>query len=145
MPPEDCRHYQHNWDELLYKHHFSSLLDSASDARTKARLLSASSSESGAWFGALPVPSLGTKLDNESLRIALGLRLGVPIVVEHTCVCGSKVDVFGTQCRGGSRILLRGGGTEVEVTPQCAKHTLRNAKHELSRGVWGHAPPPRKI
>ena len=48
------------------------------------------------WLGALPVPSLGTKLDNESLRIALGLRLGVPIVVEHTCVCGSKVDVFGT-------------------------------------------------
>ena len=54
-----------------------------------------SSSESGAWLGALPVPSLGTKLDNESLRIALGLRLGVPIVVGHTCVCGSKVDVCG--------------------------------------------------
>ena len=31
-----------------------------------------------------------------NLRIALGLHLGVPIVVEHTCVCGSKVDVLGT-------------------------------------------------
>ena len=83
-------------------------MDSASDARTKARLLSVSSSESGAWLGALPVPSLGTKLDNESLRIALGLRLGVPIVVEHTCVCGSKVNVFGSHglsCRrSGGRI-----------------------------------------
>jgi len=39
---------------------------------------------------------LGTKLDDESLRIALGLRLGVPIVVEHKCVCGANVDVFGT-------------------------------------------------
>ena len=28
-----------------------------------------------------------------------------------------------------------GGGTLVEVTPQCAKHTLRNAKHELSGGM----------
>ena len=106
MPPEDRRHLQHGWDELLYEHHFSSLLDSASDARTKARLVS--SSESGAWLGALPVPSLGTKLDNESLRIALGLRLGVPIIVEHTCACGSKVDVFGTHClscrRSGGRI-----------------------------------------
>ena len=56
------------------------------------------------------VPSgLGTKLDNEYLRIVLGLRLGVPIVVGHTCVCGSKVDVFGTHglsCRrsGAGRI-----------------------------------------
>ena len=69
-------------------------MDSAfRDAKTKVRLLSVSSSESGAWLGALPVSSLGTK----SLRIALGLRLGVPIIVEHMCVCGShKVDVFGT-------------------------------------------------
>ena len=72
------------------------LLDSTSDAKTKVCLLSESSSASGAWLGALPVPSLGTKLDNESLRIALGLPLGVPIVVGHACVCGSKVDVFGT-------------------------------------------------
>ena len=77
-----------------------------SDTKTKARLLSVSSSESGAWLGALPVPSLGTKLHNESLRIALGLCLGVPIVVEHTCVCGSKADVFGPhglscRCSGG--------------------------------------------
>ena len=37
-----------------------------------------------AW--ALPVLSLGTKLDDESLKIAFGLRLDVPIAVEHTCV-----------------------------------------------------------
>ena len=23
---------------------------------------------------------------------------------------------------------------------ECAKHTLQSAKHEHSRGVWGHAP-----
>ena len=38
---------------------------------------------SGAWLGVLPVPSLGTELDNESLKIALGVCLGVPIVVKH--------------------------------------------------------------
>ena len=46
------------------------------------------------WLGALLVSSLGTKLDNGSLRIALG----VLIVVEHKCVCGSK----GDQTPGGS-------------------------------------------
>jgi len=71
------------------------LWDSACDAKSKTHLLSVFSSESGVWLGALLVPSLGTKLDNDYLRINLGLRLGVPIVVEHTCVCGSKVDVFG--------------------------------------------------
>jgi len=35
---------------------------------------------------------MGTKLDNESLRIALGLQLGV---VEHTCTCGSEVELYG--------------------------------------------------
>ena len=99
MPPEDRRNLQHGGRTALRKP-FSSLLDSTSDAKTKARLLSVSSSESGVWLGTLLVPSLGTKLDNVSLRrIALGLHLGVPIVVEHMCVCDSKVDVFGLSCR----------------------------------------------
>ena len=54
------------------------------------------SAEAGAWLNVLPVPSLGTKLDDESLRIALGLCLGAAIVVEHTCVCGAIVDIYGT-------------------------------------------------
>ena len=51
---------------------------------------------------------MGTKLDDESLRIALGLRLGVPIVAEHACICGAVVNVFGSHglsCkRSGGRI-----------------------------------------
>ena len=64
--------------------------------QSKARLLSVASAEAGAWLNVLPVPSLGTKLDDESLPIALGLHLGAAIVVEHTCVCGDTVGVYGT-------------------------------------------------
>ena len=81
---------------MLNEQHFLALLKSASDVKTKAHLLSVASSESGAWLGALPVPSLGTKLDDESLRIALWLSLVVPTVAEHTCICGAVVDVFGS-------------------------------------------------
>ena len=58
------------WDELLYQHHYSSLLDSVSDSKTRTQLQSVASSESGAWLVGLPVSFLGTKLDDESLRIA---------------------------------------------------------------------------
>jgi len=71
LPPEDCRHLQNCWDKLLYEHHYSAVLDSAADSKTKAWLLSVASSEAGAWLGALPVSTLRTKLDDESLRIAL--------------------------------------------------------------------------
>ena len=96
LPPEDQRHVQHKWDKLLYEQQHSLLLNSTLNDQSKARLLSVASAEAGAWLNVLPVPSLGTKLDDESLRIALGLRLGAAIVVEHTCVCGATVDAYGT-------------------------------------------------
>jgi len=56
-------------------------LNSVSDTKAKVRLLSVAFSESGAWLGgALPIPSLGTKLDNESLRIVLVYVLVFPLL-----------------------------------------------------------------
>ena len=89
LPPENQWHIQHKWDELLYEHQHSSLLNSNLNDQSKARLLSVASAKADAWLNVLPVPSLGTKLDDESLCIALGAA----IVVEHTCVCGATVDV----------------------------------------------------
>jgi len=104
-------------DTFNYEH-FLSLLDSAG-------LLSVSSSESGACLGALPVLSLDTKLDNDYLRIALHPRLGTSIVVEHTCVFGSKVDVFGTH-----DLSCRHSGVPRHAT---VNETIRCAS--MSRGI----------
>ncbi|XP_037027835.1 uncharacterized protein LOC119068371 [Bradysia coprophila] len=65
------------------------------DACQKARLLASSQEESGYWLGALPSTSLGLCLDNDSLRIAVALRLGAKICNTHNCKCGKKVDEFG--------------------------------------------------
>ena len=43
----------------------------------------------------------------KSLLIALGLRHGAAIVVDHTCVCGAKVDInstHGLSCRSGGHL-----------------------------------------
>jgi len=55
-------------------------------------------------FHILPLSSIGLKMDSATVRIAVGLRLGAPIVRPHKCVCGTEVAVHGhvPSCRHGS-------------------------------------------
>jgi len=57
--------------------------------------LAASSQHSGNWLFALPIASCGLKLDDEAVRVAIGLRLGMDLCQPHQCQCGSLVDVRG--------------------------------------------------
>ena len=61
----------------------------------KARLRAVAAEQSSAWLNALPLPSMGLKLDNASMRISCGLRLGSPICQQFSCACGSVVDALG--------------------------------------------------
>ena len=61
----------------------------------RARLLASSSESSGSWLHALPCVNLGLRLGNDEIRIAMGLRLGTPLVRAHRCVCGAEVDQLG--------------------------------------------------
>ena len=66
-----------------------------------ARLLAAGAKESGAWLHALPIDSVGLRLDDNSVRIAVGLRLGVPVCGAHKCHhCGADVNEFGRHVHG---------------------------------------------
>jgi len=64
--------------------------------RDKAIFLAAQAPNSGAWMNALPIASCGLKLDNEAIRIAVALRLGLSICLPHACRCGVAVDAFGS-------------------------------------------------
>ncbi|NJL56119.1 hypothetical protein HC928_13765 [bacterium] len=65
------------------------------DQTAKARFEAISAPHAGDWLLALPLPTCGLQLDDEAVRVAVSLRLGVNLGAAHTCRCGAEVD-----CRG---------------------------------------------
>ena len=97
--------HQRVWDAPLVAATVMSLLDGAPSQQATARLLAVTTPESGAWLNALPISSLGLRMD-DMMRITAGLRLGVAICHPHRCCsCGADVDSLGTHglsCRSSS-------------------------------------------
>ena len=77
-------HRQKAWDISKVSATADFLLDNAPDASSQARLLAALAKESGAWLNALPMSSLGLRMDDNTIRIAVGLRLGSSLCKPHT-------------------------------------------------------------
>ena len=93
QPPEGaavCK--QSAWDGLRATVASERLLSRAGNDEEHARLLSVSTKESGAWLRALPVSALGLRVDDDTVRVAVGLRLGTAICGPHSCQrCGLAV------------------------------------------------------
>ena len=89
-PPNPTR--QAAWDRPIVHHIFDTILDRCADETSQSRLLGAATSESGAWLNAPPVSSLGLRMSNKTVRIAMGLRIGAPLCLPHNCKCGEHVE-----------------------------------------------------
>jgi hypothetical protein len=61
----------------------------------KASFLAASAPHSGDWLLSLPITACGLRLEDDAVRTAVALRLGVSLCVPHICHCGAQVDAFG--------------------------------------------------
>ena len=94
---------QKSWDTPRVTSAYKDLLETAPDSLTRARLLAACAKESGAWLHAFPVSSLGLRMDNEVIRVAMGLRLGLTLCQPHKCQhCHTLVShqgLHGLSCR----------------------------------------------
>lgn len=88
-------HKQSHWDRPLLNEVLSSLEDNLQDPYDQARIKASQSPHSSDWLYALPIASRGLRLDDETMRVAVGLRLGVAICEPHVCACGAHVS-----CRG---------------------------------------------
>ena len=98
------------WDTPMVNVQVEKVLSAATDQASKARLIAAATPHSGAFLHARPCASLGTRLDNSSLRIVVALRLGAPVCLPHVCVCGENVDSsgrHGLSCRKSAGRLSR--------------------------------------
>jgi hypothetical protein len=94
---------QQAWDEAVVEAEFSILVNCYTDPNHKARLLAAVAPHSGDWLHALSVDRCGLVLDNDSVRIAAGLRLGCALCRTLTCPCGATVVSLGSHASSCER------------------------------------------
>jgi hypothetical protein len=83
---------QREWDKPSICADLARLMASLPDRHHQARLLAVSTPHCGDWLHALPISSCGLRLDDEAVRVAVGLRLGVKLCEPHQCPCGAKVN-----------------------------------------------------
>ena len=73
-------------------------------------MLAVSEKHSSDWLCALPISACGLRLNDEAVRVAVGLRLGAKLCEEHVCPCGEVVDprgLHGLACRKSAGRLSR--------------------------------------
>ena len=74
---------QQAWDKPRLTADYAAVLADAPDNHHKARVLAAAAPHAGDWLHALPISNCGLRLDDECIRVAVGLRLGL-IFANHT-------------------------------------------------------------
>ena len=95
IPPEPLPSKQSFWDLPVVASDKVCVEASLTEPFQVATFKAATSRHSGAWLHALPIASCGLKLDNEAVRVAVCLRLGLEVCVPHVCRCGAMVDARG--------------------------------------------------
>ena len=89
---------QRSWDEAVVRRTKQDLSLTFTTDIQHARFIGAQSAHSGDWLNAIPISNCGLHLEDEAMRIAVGIRLGTQICHIHTCPCGALVDALGLHC-----------------------------------------------
>ena len=118
---------QRAWDAAGKEKDKQSVWDAASSLQDKARVLAATAIHSGDWLHALPISACGLRLDNEAIRVAVGLRLGLPLCAAHCCPCGAEVDSGGVRVHELSCKQSAGRATRHQQLNDLIDRALRKA------------------
>ena len=72
------------------------IMSDLSTERELAIYRAAEAPHSGDWLTTLPIASCGLRLEDDAVRVAVALRLGLDVCLPHLCRCGVAVDCFGS-------------------------------------------------
>ena len=101
---------QRSWNAPFVESSFATLLASQPDEYNRAGLIAVAAPHSGDWLHVLSISPCGLRLDDNAIRVAVGLRLGAKLCDFHVCLCGTFVYSCGTHglsCKRGSSKLTR--------------------------------------
>jgi len=84
------------WDAPAITADKTLVSSSYSDSYHQVRLSAVSTPQSSDWLHALPISACSLRLDNETVRVAVGLRLGVDLCTPHDCPSGKMADARGS-------------------------------------------------
>ena len=104
LPSELESHKQRIWDKPNVATDVNNIFHSSQDIQSKARLLAVSAAHSSNWLNAMTIAFFGLRLDNEEIRVAIGLRLDTALCKPHLCLCGAIVEedgLHGLSCKLG--------------------------------------------
>ena len=87
--------YQRVLDAIVVNHTFQTQLENQTTQYHRARLLAAAA-HGGDWLHAVPISACGPRLNNEAVRVAVGLRLGSELCQPYKCICGASVNTRGS-------------------------------------------------
>ena len=87
---------QRSWDQQLISVSRAELINRAADDYSLARLTAVAAPHAGDWLHAPPLSAVGLRMDDETVRVAVGLRLGATLCTPHQCPCGGQVDARGS-------------------------------------------------
>ena len=90
----DKKPFQRHWPSAVHEALFRSLIAGAPPSRL-AQFSTAAQGHSGDWITAYPIAQVGTRLDDETLRISVALRVGLNVCLAHQCRCGATVQSDG--------------------------------------------------
>src|SRR6218665_3847401 len=129
---------QRIWDRPLLERVMDEMADSLPSVSDQARWRAVTAPHAGDWLQAMPIASCGLKLDDEAVKVVVGLRLGTNLCEPQTFVCGQQVTAqghhglscirgFGRQARHGVindviyRALTKAGYPTVKEPPELVR------------------------